>query len=123
MLFRSPWSPLARGRLTRPWESQTERSQSDEFGATLYSDIDKPIVDAVNRIASARGVAPAQIALAWVLDNPVVTSPIVGATKAHHLDDAVAALSLELDDAEIVALEEFYRPHAVVGMASPSSKR
>ena len=75
------------------------------------------------RIASARGVAPAQIALAWVLDNPVVTSPIVGATKAHHLDDAVSALSLELDDVEIAALEEFYRPHAVAGMASPSSKR
>ena len=118
-----PWSPLARGRLTRPWESQTARSQSDEFGSSLYSEIDKPIVDAVVAIASARGVAPAQIALAWVLANPVVTSPIVGATKVHHLDDAVAALSLALDDAEIAALEEFYRPHDVAGMASPSSRR
>jgi len=114
---------LALGRLTRPWESQTARSQSDEFGSSLYSEIDKPIVDAVVAIASARGVAPAQIALAWVLANPVVTSPIVGATKVHHLDDAVAALSLALDDAEIAALEEFYRPHDVAGMASPSSRR
>jgi len=118
-----PWSPLARGRLTRPWESQTTRSQSDEFGATLYSEIDKPIVDAVVRIAAQRGVAPAQIALAWVLANPVVTSPIVGATKPHHLDDALAALTLVLDESEIAALEDHYVPHAVAGMASPSSRR
>src|ERR1035437_6794811 len=82
-----PWSPLARGRITRPWEQQTVRSESDDFGRSLYSDVDKPIVDAVNRIALSRGVAPAQIALAWLLSKSVVTSPIVGATKPHHLDD------------------------------------
>ena len=110
-----PWSPLARGRLTRPWDTSTERSESDDFGRTLYSDVDKPIVDAVLEIARNRGVAPAQIAMAWVLSKAVVTSPIVGATKAHHLDDAVAALSLHLDDSEVAALEAHYRPHAVVG--------
>jgi aryl-alcohol dehydrogenase (NADP+) len=118
-----PWSPLARGRLTRPWDEQTARSESDEFGRTLYSDVDKPVVDAVLRVAQARGVAPAQIALAWALSNPVVTSPIVGATKPHHLDDAVAAVSIHLDDAEIAILEESYRPHDVIGLASPSSRR
>jgi aryl-alcohol dehydrogenase-like predicted oxidoreductase len=118
-----PWSPLARGRLTRPWESQTARSESDEFGNTLYGEIDRPVVDEVIRVAAARGVAPAQIALAWVLANPVVTSPIIGATKAHHLDDAVAALSIELDDEEMAALERPYQPHAVAGIASPSARR
>ncbi len=118
-----PWSPLARGRLTRPWDEQTARSESDEFGATLYSDDDKPVVDAVLRIARDRGVAPAQIALAWVLSNPAVTSPIVGATKPHHLDDAVAALSIALDDAEVAALQASYRPHHVIGLASPSARR
>ena len=118
-----PWSPLARGRLTRPWDSQTARSESDEFGNTLYGEVDRPVVDEVIRIATARGVAPAQIALAWVLANPVVTSPIIGATKAHHLDDAVAAMSIELDDAEIDALEASYQPHAVTGIASPSARR
>jgi aryl-alcohol dehydrogenase-like predicted oxidoreductase len=110
-----PWSPLARGRLTRPWDSSTPRSDSDDFGRALYSDADKPVVDAVIRIASARGVAPAQIALAWVLSKSVVTSPIVGATKTRHLDDAVAALKIHLDGAEITALEDSYRPHSVVG--------
>ncbi|MDH2904718.1 MAG: aldo/keto reductase [Actinomycetota bacterium] len=118
-----PWSPLARGRLTRPWDERTARSESDEFGATLYSDQDKPVVDAVLLIAQNRGVAPARIALAWVLSKSVVTSPIVGATKPHHLDDAVAALSIELDDAEMSALEEHYRPHDVIGLASPSARR
>jgi aryl-alcohol dehydrogenase-like predicted oxidoreductase len=110
-----PWSPLARGRLTRPWDSSTPRSDSDDFGRALYGDVDKPVVDAVLRVASARGVAPAQIALAWVLSKSVITSPIVGATKVHHLDDAVGALKIHLDDAEITALEESYRPHSVVG--------
>ena len=110
-----PWSPLARGRLTRPWDTSTERSESDDFGRTLYSDVDKPIVDAVLEIARNRGVAPAQVAMAWVLSKAAVTSPIVGVTKAHHLDDAVAALSLNLDDTEVAALEAHYRPHAVVG--------
>ncbi len=110
-----PWSPLARGRLTRPWDTSTARSESDDFGRTLYSDVDKPIVDAVLEIARNRGVAPAQVAMAWVLSKAAVTSPIVGATKAHHFDDAVAALSLHLDDSEVAALEAHYRPHAVVG--------
>ncbi len=118
-----PWSPLARGRLTRPWNERTARSESDEFGATLYGDDDKPVVDAVLRIAGDRGVAPAQIALAWVLANPAVTSPIVGATKPHHLDDAVAALAIALDETEIAALEASYRPHNVIGLASPSARR
>lgn len=118
-----PWSPLARGRLTRAWDEQTARSESDEFGRTLYGDVDKPVVDAVLRVAQNRGVAPAQIALAWVLSNPIVDSPIVGATKPHHLDDAVAALSIHLDDEEVALLEESYRPHDVIGLASPSSRR
>ena len=110
-----PWSPLARGRLTRAWSESTNRSETDEFGATLYSDADEPIVNAVLDIATARGVAPAQVALAWVLSKDVVTSPIVGATKPHHLDDAVAALELRLDDGEIARLEQGYRPHAIAG--------
>jgi aryl-alcohol dehydrogenase-like predicted oxidoreductase len=110
-----PWSPLARGRLTRPWTEQTNRSENDEFGRSLYSDDDQPIVDAVLRVASKRNVAPAQVALAWVLKNPVVSSPIVGATKPEHLSDAVAAVELELDDAEIAELEAGYRTHGVVG--------
>jgi aryl-alcohol dehydrogenase-like predicted oxidoreductase len=110
-----PWSPLARGRLTRPWAEQTKRSDNDEFGRSLYTDDDRPIVDAVIDIANRRGTTPAQVALAWVLSNPTVTSPIVGATKSHHLDDAVSAVDLHLDDIEIKTLEETYRPHTVVG--------
>ncbi|MGA2123000.1 MAG: aldo/keto reductase [Acidimicrobiales bacterium] len=110
-----PWSPLARGRLTRAWDAQTNRSEKDEFGRSLVSDADKPIVDAVLALAAQRGVAPAQIALAWVLKNPVVTSPIVGATKPEHLSDAVAAVDLELSDDEIATLEAKYQPHGVVG--------
>jgi aryl-alcohol dehydrogenase (NADP+) len=110
-----PWSPLARGRLTRPWDTQTGRSEKDEFGRSLVSDVDKPIVDAVLALAAKRGVSPAQIALAWVLKNPAVASPIVGATKPEHLRDAVAAVDLVLSDDEITALEEMYQPHGVVG--------
>ncbi len=110
-----PWSPLARGRLTRPWGAQTNRSDSDEFGRSLYSDSDRPIVEAVLAIAQKRGVSPAQVALAWVLTNPVVSSPIVGATKTEHLADAVAAVDLHLDEDEIVTLEEHYTPHGVLG--------
>ena len=110
-----PWSPLARGRLTRPWAEQTKRSDNDDFGRSLYTDDDRPIVDAVIDIANRRGTTPAQVALAWVLSNPTVTSPIVGATKSHHLDDAVSAVELHLDSTEIDALEEAYRPHTVVG--------
>lgn len=110
-----PWSPLARGRLTRDWDETTTRSESDEFGRTLYVEGDKQIVDAVGEVAEERGVSRAQVALAWVLANPVVDAPIVGATKAHHLDDAVAAVDLELTDDEIGRLAAPYTPHGVVG--------
>jgi aryl-alcohol dehydrogenase-like predicted oxidoreductase len=110
-----PWSPLARGRLTRDWDASTPRAGSDEFAKTLYLDADREIVDRVARIAEARGVPPAQVALAWVIQKPVVTAPIVGATKMHHIDDAVAAQRLELTVDEISALEAPYVPHPVVG--------
>ncbi len=111
-----PWSPLARGRLTRPWTEQTKRSESDEFGRSIYTDDDRPIVDAVMDLADRRGVTPAQIALAWVLSKPAVSSPIVGATKPQHLTDAIAAVGLRLDDSEIELLEKGYQPHRVLGI-------
>jgi 1-deoxyxylulose-5-phosphate synthase len=112
----TPWSPLARGRLARPWAEQppTERAKGDQFAQRLYSktvDMDKPIIDRVNELAKKRGVPPSQIALAWQFRKPVVASPIIGATKPNHLDDAVAALSVELSDEEIRFLEELYQPH------------
>jgi aryl-alcohol dehydrogenase (NADP+) len=110
-----PWSPLARGRLTRPWDEQTSRSETDDFGRSLYGDDDKGIVDVVIDIATARGIPAAQVALAWVLANPVVASPIVGATKAHHLSDAVGALDVRLDEGEIDRLEKGYRVRGVAG--------
>ena len=110
-----PWSPLARGRLARPWAEQTSRSETDEFGRTLYSEDDRPIVDAVIDVAEKRGIAPAQVALAWLLAKPVVDAPIVGATKSHHLDDAVAAVEVRLDESEIESMEKAYQPHAVAG--------
>jgi aryl-alcohol dehydrogenase (NADP+) len=110
-----PWSPLARGRLTRPWDEQTGRSETDDFGRSLYGDDDRGIVDVVIDIASGRGIPAAQVALAWVLANPVVASPIVGATKSHHLSDAIGALDVHLDESEIKRLEEGYRVHNVAG--------
>src|SRR5579875_2940619 len=110
-----PWSPLARGRLARPWDESSARSESDEFGKTLYQDDDRRIVERVASVAERRGVPMAQVALAWLLSRPAVTAPIVGATKAHHLDDAVAAVDLKLDDDEVRSLEEPYRPHEVRG--------
>jgi aryl-alcohol dehydrogenase-like predicted oxidoreductase len=113
-----PWSPLARGRLTRDWNSSSARSETDEFGRTLYAtteEVDRQIVERVSEIATKRGVPRAQVALAWVLQKKPVTAPIVGATKLHHLNDAVAALSLELTVDEIHLLEERYVPHAVTG--------
>jgi aryl-alcohol dehydrogenase-like predicted oxidoreductase len=112
----TPWSPLARGRLARPWsaEPETERAKTDHFGKVLYSktvDIDKPVIDRVNEIAGKRKLPPSQIALAWIYSKPVVTSPIVGATKPHHLEEAVAALEVTLSDEEIRLLEELYQPH------------
>ncbi|MGH3498907.1 MAG: aldo/keto reductase [Nocardioidaceae bacterium] len=112
-----PWSPLARGKLTRPWGETTARSESDQFGKSLYDETDREIVDRVGDIAEARGVPRAQIALAWVASRPGVTAPIVGATKPHHLDDAVAAIDLVLTDDEVKQLEEPYAPHAVAGFA------
>jgi aryl-alcohol dehydrogenase-like predicted oxidoreductase len=110
-----PWSPLARGRLARPWDEQTERSRTDEFGKRLYRDDDRAIVQAVSQVASKRGVTMAQVALAWLLSQPVITAPIVGVTKPGHLDDALAALSVGLSPEEIEQLEAPYTPHAIAG--------
>jgi aryl-alcohol dehydrogenase-like predicted oxidoreductase len=113
-----PWSPLARGRLTRDWDDTTERSQTDKFGKTLYeatADADRKVVETVAAIAAERGVPRAQIALAWVLAKPEVSAPIVGASKVAHLDDAIAAIDIELTDDELDRLEAPYVPHAVVG--------
>jgi aryl-alcohol dehydrogenase (NADP+) len=110
-----PWSPLARGRLARPWDTTTSRSETDVFGKSLYADSDRDIVGAVEKVAGGRGVPMAQVALAWLLSKPVVTSPIVGATKVGHLDDAVAALDLELTADEVATLEAAYTPRPVAG--------
>lgn len=110
-----PWSPLARGRLTRDWDASSNRSENDEFGKGLYQESDKAIVQAVARIAAARDVPRAQVALAWVASRPEVTAPIIGATKEHHLDDAVAALSIQLTDEEIEQLESPYTPRGISG--------
>jgi len=115
-----PWSPLARGRLTRNWNETTTRSETDEFGKTLYTaavDSDMKTVERVKEVAEQRGVSRAQVALAWLLENPVVTAPIVGASKSQHLDDAIAALSLKLTHEEIKRIEEPYVPHPVVGFS------
>jgi 1-deoxyxylulose-5-phosphate synthase len=110
-----PWSPLARGRLTRDWDTETARTETDEFGSSLYRDEDKAIVDTVAAVAERRGVPRAQVALAWLLHQPAVTAPIVGVTKPHHLSDAVAAVDLELSDDEIAELGSGYTPHPVSG--------
>jgi aryl-alcohol dehydrogenase-like predicted oxidoreductase len=115
-----PWSPLARGRLTRDWDDRTARSETDEFGKTLYAktaDADRAVVEAVATVAARRGVPRAQVALAWMLAKPGITAPIIGATKLHHLDDAIAALDLTLTAGEIAELEAPYVPHAVAGFA------
>ena len=116
-----PWSPLARGRLARPWKSEsTKRLETDKFGAGMYGkseDSDKEVVDQLEKIAASRNVPMAQIALAWLLSKPGVTSPIVGATKPHHLDDAVAALDVKLTSQEIEALETPYVPHPTLGFS------
>ncbi|MET9897131.1 aldo/keto reductase [Streptomyces sp. NPDC006446] len=110
-----PWSPLARGRLTRDWDTATARSRNDEFGRNLYQDGDREIVDAVARIAAEREVPRARIALAWLLRQSTVTAPIVGATRAPHIDDAVAALDVVLTDKETDELEQPYTPRAISG--------
>jgi aryl-alcohol dehydrogenase-like predicted oxidoreductase len=115
-----PWSPLARGRLTRPWEDRpsTARGETDAFGQGLYAaakDADKQVIDRVGEIANARGLTRAEVALAWLLSQPGVTAPIIGASKPGHLEQAVAALSIKLTPEEIQRLNEAYRPHAVAG--------
>jgi aryl-alcohol dehydrogenase-like predicted oxidoreductase len=114
-----PWSPLARGRLARPWQTEsTKRYQTDQFGKSLYSrteENDHAVVDRLGKISEQRGASRAQVALAWMLSKPAITSPIVGATKPHHLSDAAAALSLRLTPEEIASLEEPYAPHPVLG--------
>jgi aryl-alcohol dehydrogenase-like predicted oxidoreductase len=110
-----PWSPLARGRLTRDWDAETARAQTDEFGASLYRDEDKAVVDTVAAVAARRGIPRARVALAWLSSRPGVTSPIIGVTKAHHLDDALASLELELTSAELEELEGGYVPHSIAG--------
>lgn len=103
-----PWSPLAKGRLTRPWGAPTKRGATDPVQRRFFSDEDQPITDAVQAVAQELGVPMAQVALAWVLRNPTVAAPIVGATKVHHLDDAAAALDVRLSDEHARRLEEPY---------------
>jgi aryl-alcohol dehydrogenase-like predicted oxidoreductase len=112
-----PWSPLARGRLTRDWDSTSARSQTDEFGKTLYLETDRVVVERVAEIAEQRGVSRAQVGLAWLLSKSTVTAPIVGATKPQHLEDAIAAPELELTADEIEQLEKPYTPHFVAGFS------
>jgi aryl-alcohol dehydrogenase-like predicted oxidoreductase len=110
-----PWSPLARGRLTREWGTVTDRSTTDAFGSGLYQEGDRAVVEAVGRIAAERGVRRAQVALAWLLHQDTVTAPIVGASKPGHLEDAVAAVELDLTEKEREELERPYTPHPVAG--------
>ncbi len=115
-----PWSPLARGRLARPWESETKRSETDQFGKKMYSnteEADRKVVERLGQVAEERAVPRAQVALAWMLSKPVITAPIIGATKPNHLQDAVAALSLHLTPEELASLEEPYTPHPVLGFS------
>jgi aryl-alcohol dehydrogenase-like predicted oxidoreductase len=105
-----PWSPLAKGRLARPWGTRTARAEKDPAAARYDGERDRPIAEAVRRVAEDRGVPMASVALAWVLRNPVVSSPIVGPTRAEHLADAVTALDIELTDEEAAVLEEHYTP-------------
>ena len=113
-----PWSPLARGKLTRPWGETTARSVSDNFAKTLYDatdEADGKIAERVGKIAEDHGVPRAQIALAWILSKHVVTAPIIGASRAAHLEDAVAALQVKLSIEEIAELEMAYVPHEATG--------
>jgi aryl-alcohol dehydrogenase-like predicted oxidoreductase len=117
----TPWSPLARGRLTRPWSqnSETDRGQTDNYTKVLYAATeanDQSVIERVTAVARARGVPQAQVALAWLLQKPAVSAPIVGATKPHHLIDAAAAVSLRLAPEEIASLEAPYQPHPVAGL-------
>ena len=110
-----PWSPLARGRLARDWDAATARTATDEFGRNLYQESDREIVDAVAQVAGAREASRAAVALAWLFRNPVVTAPIVGMGKSGHLEDALAALTIDLTDDEAATLEKHYSPRPVAG--------
>jgi 1-deoxyxylulose-5-phosphate synthase len=114
-----PWSPLARGRLARPWQTEsTRRSETDQIGKNMYTQteqLDQKVVDRVSKVSEQRGVSRAQVALAWMLSKPGISAPIVGATKTHHLSDAAAALALRLTPEEISSLEEPYAPHPILG--------
>jgi len=113
-----PWSPQARGRLTRDWDYTSIRTETDDAHQRLFgraAEADRKVVDRVAEVAKARGIPRAQVALAWLLAKPVITAPIVGATKLHHLDDALASVNVKLSADEITSLEEPYVPHAVVG--------
>jgi len=110
-----PWSPLARGRLTREWDAATGRAETDEFGKTLYRDEDRLVVEKVADVAAGRGLPRAQVALAWLLAQPAVSSPIVGVTSAQHLADAVAAVDVELSQDELADLGSAYVPHQIAG--------
>ncbi|MFI7407137.1 aldo/keto reductase [Streptomyces sp. NPDC049627] len=110
-----PWSPLARGRLTRDWGTVTERSNTDAFGSRLYADSDRVVVEAVTRVAEERGVPRAQVALAWLLHQDTVAAPIIGAAKPHHIEDAAAAVELELSEKELEQLQAPYAPHPIIG--------
>jgi aryl-alcohol dehydrogenase-like predicted oxidoreductase len=116
-----PWSPLARGRLARPWQSEpTKRLETDAFAKSMYSrteEADSLVAAALGKLSEQRGIPRAQLALAWLLSKPAVTAPIVGASKPHHLKDAAAALSVRLTREEIAALEESYIPHTVLGFS------
>jgi aryl-alcohol dehydrogenase (NADP+) len=110
-----PWSPLARGKLTRPWEETTARAETDAYARGLYPDADREIVERNEQVAERLGVKPAQVALAWHFTKPVVTAPIVGVTKLEQLEDAIGAVDLALSDEDVSFLEEPYVPHAVAG--------
>jgi 1-deoxyxylulose-5-phosphate synthase len=113
-----PWSPQARGRLTRDWDYTSMRTETDDAHQRLFGkseEADRRVVDRVAEVAAARGIPRAQIALAWLLSKPVITAPIVGATKLHHLDDALASVNVKLSADEITSLEQPYVPHRVVG--------
>jgi len=113
-----PWSPMARGRLTRPADEATKRLETDDVGKRLYGksgDVDRPVIEAVQAVAARRGAKMAQVALAWVLAKPQVSAPIIGASRIEQLDDAVGALDVVLDEGEIAALEAPYVPHAISG--------
>ena len=113
-----PWSPLARGKITRDWDDATFRSGNDVYGMGMYAQIeaqDRKISEAVGAVAAERGVSRAEVGLAWLLAKPGITAPIIGTTKPAHLTDALAALNLKLSDEEMARLEADYVPHKVAG--------